>query len=843
MIRTALTSAWSHRRRLASTTFAIVLGIAFLAGTLVVRDTATSGFASAFGSANAGVDAVVRHTDDLTSDEQPRTPLDASLISTITRIDGIAATAPQVSGAAQILGADGKPIGGDGPPTIATNWITTPQLSGYHIATGRSPAKSGEVVIDARTARVGHLHVGSRTTANVPNPIAVTVVGIARFGHAESLGGATLVAFTLPEAQRLLLHDQSKVSSILVAARPGTSAGTLVRRLGRVVPKNTEAITGAALTAEQEADVQGDFLGFFTTALLAFAVIALLVATFSIFNTFTVLASQRTRESALLRAIGASRAQVLGAGLIEAVLVALCGVTLGIGGGLLIALGLCRLLGTDGLGLPIDGLVVSPAALLITVATGLIVTLGAALVPAVRAARIPPIAALRASAADGGRSSRWRGLAGGVLLVGGTALVLAATNGNAAMGRAAIGAMGLVVACILLGPFAAPVAVRAIGVVLPRRGVVGDLAQRNAGRNPRRTAGTAAALLVGVSVVSLFTVFGASIKVSMNNALKQGFAGDLVIEPQGGGSVGLSPAIAPQLAKLPEVGAAAALTFTRIRLDGAATDVNASDLAALTQVASIKVHAGDLRHLEPNDFGASTTTADSRHWRVGDRITAAFGNGQTESIRLAFTYTDRALIGDIAFPQEVVTSHVSQRYAQVVVVRYAKGADSEAARRAVTTITDRLGRPKVEDRAQFLTDRTGRVDGLLKIIYGLLAVAILIAGMGIANTQSLSVHERTRELGLLRAVGVSRRPIRAMVRWESAIVAAFGAVGGAGLGVFLGWGLIRALAASEGFGTFALPVLPLAVIVLLGAGIGVLAAIRPARRAARLDVLAAIAAD
>lgn len=843
MIRASLTSAWGHRRRLASTTFAIVLGVAFLSATLVVRDSVTAGFATTFTAANSGTDAVVRNADDLAATDEPRAPIVASLRSRIDALDGVAATAPTVSGLAQILGSDGRPIGGNGPPTLGANWITVPALTGYQIASGRAPAKPGEVVIDARSAKAGHLHVSSRTTVLTPGPTAVTVVGIARFGEADSLGSATYVAFTLPEAQRIFLHDSSKFTSILVSAEPGTSASRLVKQLDRVLPASTEAITGAALTAEQQDAIQSDFIGFFTTALLAFALIALLVAAFSIFNTFTVLAAQRSRESALLRAIGASRTQVLGAGLVEALLVAAAGTSVGIGVGVLIGLGLKQLLGSDGLGLPLDALTISAATVLSAAATGLIVTVGAAMVPAIRASRIAPMAALRESAMDGGRPSRWRALAGGVLLAGGAVLVLTATNGDGAMSRAAGGALGLVIALVLLGPFAAPVAAAVLGAPLRRRGVAGDLAGRNAGRNPRRTAGTAAALLVGVSVVSLFTVFGSSVKASMDTALRQGFSGDLVIVPSSDGGAGLSPAMTARLGEVPQVGSVAALAFPRVRLDGIATEVTSSDLAELAQVTSIDVRSGSAHRLGNDAFGASAKQAKSRGWQVGDRITARFPDGRSTTQRLAFTYGDRTLLGDVVFPATVADRHVPQQTTEVVLVRYSAGTDPSAARRAVTAVADGFGHPKVQDRQEFLDAQSAQVDVLLRVIYALLGVAILIAGMGIANTLSLSIHERTRELGLLRAIGQSRRQLRAMVHWESVIVATFGAVGGVGLGVFLGWGMIRALAASEGFGTFALPVAPLAVIVVLGAGLGVLAAVRPARRAARLDVLAAIASD
>ncbi|HET8930362.1 MAG TPA: FtsX-like permease family protein [Acidimicrobiales bacterium] len=843
MIRTSLISAWSHRRRLASTTFAIVLGIAFLTGTLVLRDSATAGFSTAFASANAGIDALVRNADDLSSGDEPRAPIDVSIADEVAAVDGVAAVAPTVSGLAQILDSDGEPVGGNGPPTLGTNWVTDPALNGYHLTAGRAPAKPGEVVIDARSAREAHLDVGATTTVLAPGPVPVTVVGIAAFGDADSLGSTTLVAFTLPDAQRLLLRDPARVSGLLVAADSGVSQDELVRRLDRVVPAGTEAISGSALTAEQEADIQSDFLGFFTTALLVFAAIALLVAVFSIFNTFTVLSSQRSRESALLRAIGASRAQVISAGLVEALAVAAVGTALGIGTGVVIGLGLRSLLGADGLGMPIDGLVVSAATVGTAAATGVVVTVGAALLPALRAARIPPIAALRDAVTERLGVSRGRAIAGALLLAVGVAAVFGASNGDSVLALTGVGALSLLLAFLALGPFAAPAAARLAGLAVGRRGVAGDLAWRNAARNPRRTAGTAAALLVGVSVVSLFTVLGSSIKASMDTSLERGFRGDLVIVPPSGGGAGLDQAMASEMSEISGVSTVASLAFPTVRLDGSPTRVTATDLAAMSQVTDVDVRSGDAHRPGADAFAVSEEIADANDWNVGDRITASFADGISESVRLAYIYGDRTLLGDVVFPAAIADRHIAQHSVQLMAIRFTTGADDATTRQAVDAVAEASGDPQVQDREEFLATQSAQVDVLLTIVYALLVVAIGIAGMGIANTLSLSIHERTRELGLLRAVGVSRRQIKAMVRWESVIVATFGAVGGVGLGVFGGWAMMRALAASQGFGTFTLPVVPLTVILALGTALGVLAALRPARRAARLDVLAAIATD
>lgn len=326
MWSTAFRISWAHKRRLAGTTLAVVLGVTFLMGTLVLSDTARAGFEVAFGEANAGTDAVVRSSSMLTGGEQRMAlPLDTSVVDVTRGVDGVARVAPSVEGPVQILGADGEPLGGSGPPTLGAAWIPDQDLTGWDLAEGRPPARPGEVVIDRGSAKAGDLAVGANTTVLTPAPVPVTVVGIATFGDTDSLGGATFTAFSFGEAQRLLLGGRAQVTGVVVAARDGVDQDELVARLSGVLPPGAEAISGDELIAEQRADIESDFLGFFETALLVFAAVALLVAGFSIFNTFSVLGAQRTRESALLRALGASRSQLLRTGLVEAGLVGLVG--------------------------------------------------------------------------------------------------------------------------------------------------------------------------------------------------------------------------------------------------------------------------------------------------------------------------------------------------------------------------------------------------------------------------------------------------------------------------------------------------------------------------------------
>jgi len=845
MLRTTLSAAWSRKRRLLGTALAIVLGVAFLSATLVLGDSAKAGFEVAFTEANAGTDALVRSGTELTGgDETVRPPIDATLVDTVASVDGVAKVVPTVEGRGQVLDAEGDPIGGSGPPTVAAGWIDDPALTGWDIATGRAPEAAGEVVIDRATAIEADVDVGDTITVLVPSPVEASVVGVATFGDDDSIGGTTYTAFTTAEAQRLLLGSEDLVSGVVVAATDGVSQDDLVSRLETALPDGTEAITGADLTDEQQADIEGDFLGFLTTALLVFACVALLVAAFSIFNTFSILVAQRTRESALLRALGASRRQVLMSALVESAIVGVLGAVVGAATGLLVASGLLSLMESAGFGLPTDGLEVSTGSLLTAVVVGMIVTMLGGVVPAWRSSRVAPLAALREVEVDTAASSRWRAVVGLAVAAAGIGVLLA-SSGEGELPRAGLGAVVLVIGVLLLGPVVARPVGNLLGAPLALRGVSGDLARRNAVRNPKRTSSTAAALLVGVGVVSLFTVFGASVSQSIEDTVDRTFGGELALTPAGSGfsGSGLDTGLVDQLDEMPEVEVAAGLGYGAATLDGRNDDVGFADPKALSQVAEFDVVDGDLAAVDDSDVAMSDEYATDHGYALGDTVEVGFADGVRETFTLAATYDQQAMGGDVIVPQASWTAHNPQASFFLIMVGLADGVSLDEGRTAVEALTAGQGGPDVMDRDEFVESQAAEIDVLLTIIYALLAVAILIALMGIANTLSLSVHERTRELGLLRAVGQTRSQLRAMVRWESVIVSTFGSIGGMGLGLFLAWGLVRALNAAEGFGTFVVPVGSLAVVLMVGATVGVLAGFRPAWRASRLDVLAAVAAD
>ena len=843
MWRTTLKSLGAHKRRLLGTCAAVLLGVAFLSGTLVLGDTMSNGFSNMFAEANAGTDALVRSSTEVgEADFTERGLIDVALADDIAAVDGVAAVAPRIEGSGRIVGADGDPLGGNGPPTTAGNWIADDALNPYDLAEGRAPSAPGEVVIDKAAAEQGDLAVGDETTVRTPDPIPVTIVGLATFGEADSQGPVTYAAFSTAQAAELFMPDPGAVSSIAVSAAPGVSQDDLVRRIDAVLPDGVESLTGAELTSEMEDDIKADFLGFFETFLLVFAGIALVVATFSIYNTFSILVAQRTRESALLRALGASRSQVLRSVAVEALVVGLVASAGGIAVGLGLASGLLALMSAIGMTMPASSLVLAGSTVATAVAVGVIVTLVASLAPAVRAARTAPLAAIRDVAVDTSASSRLRAVAGLLVTGAGVAVVVAGAL-EKAVGLTGLGALLTLVGVVMLGPVVARPAAGLLGAPqAARRGMSGTLARRNSMRNPRRTASTALALLVGVTVVSLITVIGASIKRSVSEIVDAQFAGDLVVASDTFGLGGLSTDLGPAIGELPEVATASAVGNAPVRMDGSDTIASTYDPATLTQVVDLGERAGSMAELGADQVAVSEAYAEDHGFALGDPIEVGYPDGAVERPTVGAIYTEEDLMGEVLLPVAAFRPHTAQPADVVVLVTLADGVSEADGELAVQQVADGFGAPDVQTSDEYVQSVAGEVDMMLNIVYVLLALAIVIALMGIANTLSLSIHERTRELGLLRAVGQSRRQLRSMVRGEALTVALFGTAGGVGLGLLLGWAMVQALA-DEGFTTFAVPVTSLAVVLVVGAAAGVLAAVRPARRAARMDVLEAIATD
>jgi putative ABC transport system permease protein len=843
----------AHKRRLAGTFLAVFLGVAFLSGTLVLGDTLRANFDDLFAEANAGTDAVVRRATALGTDpgeaDTQRGLVAESLVDDVDDVEGVAAAEPYIEGFGQLVGEDGDRLGGNGPPTLAGNWVDDPDLNPYRLVEGRAPRAGDEVVINRGAAEEGDFQVGDTATVQTPDPVDVEIVGIATFGSADGLGGVTFTAFTLESAQQHITGQAGQVSSISVKAQPGVSQDELVSRITAVLPGDVEAITGARLTEENTSDINEQFLDLFTRFLLVFAGIALLVATFSIYNTFSILVAQRTRESALLRAIGAGRGQVLASVVFEALLVGLVASAAGLLGGLGIAGLLKGVFDSFGFALPAGGLTFKGSAVVISLVVGVVVTLLAGVAPAVRASRVAPLAALRDVSVDRTSASARRAMAGMALTVIGVVVVLTAVlgSGGSVLARAGLGALLTIVGVVVFGPVVARPASGIIGSPLAMlRGITGALARQNAMRNPRRTAGTAAALMVGVGVVTLFTIFAASLRTSIDDSVSNSFTGDLVITTGRFGGGGISPELARDIGELPEVSAATGLGTGRALVGRDTETISIADPTRLADVLDLDVTEGSIERLGDRQLAVSETTADDQGWQRGTTVPVTFSDGTTTDFTVGVIYEARELAGNYVVTRAAWGPHAVQDIDTTVLIALDDGVDLEAGRAAVEGVAETYGAPDVQDRGEYVDSATQGINMMLGIVYVLLALAILIALMGIANTLALSVHERTRELGLLRAVGQTRRQLRSMVRWESVIIAVFGTAGGLVLGVFLGWALVEA--ASEGDGdmispTFSAPPTQLLVVLAAGAIAGVLAGVRPARRAAKRAVLEAVATE
>lgn len=850
MFRTAWKGLLGHKFRFAATALAVTLGVAFMAGTLVLTDTIRATFDNLFSDVYRGTDAVVRAKaafEGPAGTGVQRGRIDAALVDTIARVDGVAAAEGDVGGYARLIGKDGQALGNpaSGAPTFGMSWTENGSLNTFTLVSGTAPLRDDDVVIDRKSARDGGLSVGDTTRVLIEGPPQqVRIAGIARFGNADSPGGASIVALKRAVAQRLI-GEPGKFDAVSVLAAPGVSETELVRRLSRVVPAGTEALTGAAITEETQGEIAKAFQ-FFNTFLLVFAVIALLVGGFMIFNTFSITVAQRTRENGLLRALGASRRQVLGSVLLEALAVGVLASVLGIVAGFAVAAGLKGLLAALGVDLPTGSVVFTAETAVIALAVGIGITMLSAAAPARRAAKIPPIAAMQEGVAGStGYGSKQRVVVGAAVLGLGVVALLTGLFRDVEQPFAVVGAGALLVffgVAILGRTISLPLS-RALGAPLPRaRGVTGALARENAMRNPKRTAASASALMIGVGAIGLITIFVSSTKASLDAAVDRAFTGDIVVDSGGGFFGGVDPGLALRVDALPEVAAATGLRQGVAQVAGSPVLVQAADPRAALDLMKVEPVAGSPTDLGRDAIGLHRDVAAKRGLELGDPVPAVFKDTGPRTLRVGLIYAENRQAGNYLLGTAAYEANFTNRLDYRVLIASAPGTSPEAALAAVERVAENYPGTKVLDRAQFKAEQSRPLDQLLALVYALLGLAILIALLGIANTLALSIFERTRELGLLRAVGMTRSQLRSTIRWESVVIALQGTVLGLVIGVFFGWALVTALE-DEGVTVFRIPYLSLAVVVLLAALAGMAAAVPPSRRAAKLDVLRAVVSE
>lgn len=855
MLRTTLRSLQARKLRLFTTTLAVVLGVAFMAGTLVFTDTIGQTFDRLFATVSAGTDAHVRSAASFSLGEgggEQRSRLEAATLDVVLGVEGVAAAEGEIEGYAQIVGADGDPVGNPagGSPSFGRSWGFDETLNPFDLAAGgRAPSADDEVVIDAFTASQGSLDVGDRTTVLTQTGVTdVEVVGIARFGDTDSPGGSTNVLFTAAAAQRLVA-EEGRFDAINVRADEGISEAAIRDAIAAEVAEvagsggEVEVLTGAEVTKEDQ-DTIAEGLGVFRNFLVAFAAIALFVGVFIIYNTFNTLIAQRTQEMALLRAVGASRRQVMASVVVEAVVVGLIAATLGLAGGIGIAAGLKVLFEALGVDLPSGRVVVTTTTVTLSFVVGLTVSVASAIVPALRASRVSPLAAMREAAVDRPRSI-------GRIVVGAlvTGLGVALTaNGllrdvDEPLRVVGVGALALVLGVAVLGPlFAGPLS-RAIGSPLPRlRGMSGSLARLNAARNPSRTSTTASALMIGVALVTFITIVAASFKASFEATLSSAVKGDFVVDSGqfGGGGGGLPPELARQLGELPEVELATGLRVVPLEVDGRGTAAIALDPEAAERLFDLDLVAGSYDGLDESGIAVFEDDAEERGLALGDPVDVRFAETGARQLTVRAVFATAGLAGGYVVGTPLAEANVADAFDIQVFVELAAGVDRVEARAALESVVESFPTGNLQDQDEYRDAQTAPIDQVLGLVYALLSFSVLIALIGIANTLALSVFERTRELGLLRAVGMTRPQLKSMVRWESVIIALLGTVLGLVLGAFFSWATITSLA-GDGFGEVAIPAGSLALIAVVAALAGVWAARRPAKRASKLDVLAAIA--
>jgi putative ABC transport system permease protein len=847
--KVTLKSLLAHRLRLVLTTLSVVLGVAFVAGTLVLTDTMSAVFDDLVRGGTETFDVLVRGeraTEGAALEDLDAPPplLAEALVEDVAAVDGVERAEGTVDGFAMIVRPDGEAITPMGPPTLGAAW--SPEGDRVILDGGRPPTGPDEVVIDRRTAARNDLHPGDRVnmvfSSTPPRPF--TIVGISTMEGGDNLAGATFAEFEASVAQQVL-DLEGHFTGINVRAEDGVAPETLVDRLAAALPADLDAITSADLADELMTGID-EALGFITITFGVFAGIALFVGAFIIANTFSITVLQRTREFALLRSLGASRRQVVGSVVGEAVLIGLVASVLGVIAGLGLATGLQAMLSLFGFDMPSGALVLKPRTVVVALGVGVVVTVVASLLPARRAAGIHPMAALRAVSIQAYRPRPLRLVSGGVAALAAVALVGvgAITQPDNAGLLIGLGAVLALVALITLGPSITRPVLRLFGGKGTRFGTVGRLARSNSLRTPRRTWTTAAALTIGIMLVSSVAVLAASIKTSAYDALEGTITADAIVTASNamtGGTV--PPVLARELADQPEVGAISPIRTGQGQVAGASSGVTGIDPEQWDAVATTGFATGSLADLAPPGTVAVDADLASEHgYEVGDVVPAVFqGSGETELRIAAIFEPDELLFGWL-----VSTGTFEQLFTRpsdaTVLVAGAEGTDAETVLAAVERVAAAYPAAVVQDQAAYQESVAGQVDQLLGMVTALLGMALLIAILGIMNTLALSIHERTHEIGLLRAVGMTRRQVRTMIRWEAVTVALLGAFIGLLLGIAFGWAGTRALA-DEGLTAFVLPLGQLAGAVVLAALAGVLAAVLPARAAAKLDVLRAVTVE
>lgn len=846
MLSLTFKNLWARKWRSTMTAVAVVFGIALVAGTYVLTDTTTQAFDEIFVKSNEGTDVAITARSEVDQEDGSTPALPAGYLKRVKRVDGVELAAGTVFTPGAILDDQGDSTGSGFSPQFISSTLPS-ALESLDYVEGRAPAGPGQASLDKAAAERSDLKPGDTITlVGTGEARTFRLVGLTELGGA-SFGGTSIAQVTLPVAQELT-GKQGEFDQISVSAESGVAPEELRDRIAEVLPKTLRVETGAE-NAERNADDIREGLSFLTIALLAFAAIALFVGAFVIFNVFSITVAQRTREFGMLRTLGSSRRQILRTVLIESFLIGLFASVAGILIGLGLAQGLSAILKAVGAELPANSMVVLPRTIIVSLLIGVGVTVVSSLIPALRSTRVPPIAALSETLVTG-RKNRvvLRGVLAVLLTIAGLALIAAVLVGGPSGGSAALkmggGAVLVLIAISIFSPRLVRPAASAVGAPLERvGGLTGRLARENSQRNPSRTAVTAAALMIGLALVSFVTVFASGLSSSVDKVIEQNFTGEIALQSSGG-FLNFPPGAVRTASKVEGVQAASGQRFGMAEVDGKNRSVTSVEPATAAEVVTLDWKQGsdeNLTSLNDGQVIVSEGLADSQGIGPGDRIEVKSQTGATREFEVtAVTASGNlGLTGDLLVTQKTIEDFFGFDADASALVKTVPGADVDQVQQR---IKDALEKPfptvDVLNQQELKDTQKEQINALLAMIYVLLALAVVVSLVGIVVTLILSIYERTRELGMLRAVGMSRRQVRRMVRYEAVITAVLGAIAGLVIGVVFAF-LIGIPLKDDGF-ALSYPIPVLIVILILTALAGVVAAIYPARKASKLDVLEAI---
>jgi putative ABC transport system permease protein len=846
MRKVALRGLFARKLRLVLTALAVALGVTLIAGTYVFTDTINRSFDRIFTQSAKGTDASItpRTAIDTSNSGGTQPTVSPTVLAQVRRQPGVLSAAGSVFDVGTVLGKNGKRIGKGGAPNFIASIADQPRFNAFTIKEGRKPQTADEVAIDASTANKQHFKLGDKISVVATAPRKdYTIVGTTQIAGVDSFGGATVVDMLLPEAQRML--GKTGYDQIEVAAKPGVTPEQLRNQLKSTLPRTVNVRTGQEEARKQSSDIKNN-LSFLTTLLLAFAGISLFVGAFIIFNTFSITVTQRMREFALLRTLGASRGQVMRSVVGEGLTIGLLGSFVGLLLGVAVAGGLRALFRAVGVDLPSNGNVIATRTIIVSLVVGTLVTVLSSLAPALRATRVPPVEALHEGAVPPSRGpSRKVTIAGTLLGILGVGLMAAGLFGSFSSSAALSFVGGGALLTFLGVAFVSPYLVRPIASVVGRpferaRGITGRIARENTVRQPGRTAVTAAALMVGVALVAFVSIFAAGVKETIAKAVDDNLKAAFVVQNTDGFSP-FSPAVLRRVEQVPGVSTTSPVRFGQARVQGVKGNqaVSGIDPATFNDLYSVSSGAGALRALGPGRIAVSKRYADDHKVKAGDTIRLTTSTGRREALRVTGVVNDKGdLVAALIVTNRQMLTDFGEPKDAFGMVGLQPGADQKQVQARIKQVLDRQF-PEAEalTAKEFTDDVAGQVNQLLYLIYALLALAVIVSLFGIVNTLVLSISERTRELGLLRAVGTTQRQVKQIVRYEAVITSLIGGV----LGIVVG--AILALLFTQPLDNFTLtiPWVSLILLFVLAGIAGVGAAILPARRAARLDVLDALA--